>query len=115
MGAAVQRLRFFVAAHWGASALARSVYSADPRTDELISDLLRNSLEQIRGSVRDRQHENVGPHPPPDDLSEKEQRIAGGATDLTQPEGPRPPRYLGCPGAVSLSQPPRPAQARRAA
>ncbi len=39
---------------------------ADPRTDELISDLLRNNLTQIRQAVRDRDHERVVPHPPPD-------------------------------------------------
>ena len=38
----------------------------DPRTDELISDLLRNNLEQIKQAVRDRDHETVAPHGPPD-------------------------------------------------
>jgi hypothetical protein len=28
---------------------------ADPRTDELVSDMLRDNLEQIRQAVRDRQ------------------------------------------------------------
>ena len=73
----------------------------DPRTDELISDLLRNNLEQIRSAVRGREHEKVGPHAPPDDLSAKEQRIAGNApTVAEEPAGPPPPRYLGGPGAV---------------
>ena len=40
----------------------------DPRTDELISDLLRNNLSQIRQAVRDRDHERVVPHPPPDPI-----------------------------------------------
>ncbi|MBS41887.1 MAG: hypothetical protein CMH83_01675 [Nocardioides sp.] len=31
----------------------------DPRTDELVSDLLRNNLQQIRKAVRERQHEDV--------------------------------------------------------
>ena len=38
----------------------------DPRMDELISDLLRNNLEQIKKAVRDRDHENVSVHAPPD-------------------------------------------------
>lgn len=38
----------------------------DPRMDELVSDLLRNNLEQIRTAVRDREHLAVGEHPPPD-------------------------------------------------
>ncbi len=38
----------------------------DPRTDELISDLLRNNLTQIKQAVRDRDHERVVPHAPPD-------------------------------------------------
>jgi hypothetical protein len=38
----------------------------DPRMDELISDLLRNNLEQIKKAVRDRDHEKVPVHTPPD-------------------------------------------------
>jgi hypothetical protein len=38
----------------------------DPRTDELIRDLLRNNLTQIKQAVRDRAHEDVGPPRPPD-------------------------------------------------
>ena len=38
----------------------------DPRMDELISDLLRNNLEQIKRAVRERDHENVPVHAPPD-------------------------------------------------
>lgn len=34
---------------------------ADPRMDELVSDLLRHNLEQIRQAVRAREHENVAP------------------------------------------------------
>lgn len=33
----------------------------DPRMDELVSDLLRNNLEQIRVAVRERQHESDSP------------------------------------------------------
>ena len=33
----------------------------DPRMDELVSDLLRNNLEQIRDEVRRRTHEGLGP------------------------------------------------------
>jgi len=39
---------------------------SDPRMDELVSDLLRNNLEQIKRAVRERQHEQVGPMAPPD-------------------------------------------------
>ncbi len=38
----------------------------DPRMDELVNDLLRNNLEQIRAAVRDRAHERVGPVAPAD-------------------------------------------------
>lgn len=38
----------------------------DPRTDELISDLLRNNITQIKQAVRDRAHEELGPPKPPD-------------------------------------------------
>ena len=38
----------------------------DPRMDELVSDLLRNNLEQIKVAVRERQNEVVEPHPSPD-------------------------------------------------
>lgn len=32
---------------------------SDPRMDELVSDMLRNNLEQIKRAVRDREHEKV--------------------------------------------------------
>lgn len=38
----------------------------DPRMDELVSDLLRNNLEQIKRAVRERQHESIGPMARPD-------------------------------------------------
>ena len=38
----------------------------DPRMDELVSDMLRNNLEQIRAAVRDREHLAVGDVAPPD-------------------------------------------------
>lgn len=38
----------------------------DPRMDELISDLLRNNLQQIKKAVRDRDHEHVPVHAPPE-------------------------------------------------
>ncbi len=38
----------------------------DERMDELISDLLRNNLQQIKKAVRDRDHEHVPVHAPPD-------------------------------------------------
>lgn len=40
----------------------------DPRMDELVSDLLRNNLEQIRSAVRQKEHLAVGDHVPPDPL-----------------------------------------------
>lgn len=40
----------------------------DPRTDELISDLLRNNITQIKEAVRMRAHEDVGPPTPPDPI-----------------------------------------------
>ncbi len=43
----------------------------DPRMDELISDLLRNNLQQIKKAVRDRDHENVPVHQPLDDSPNK--------------------------------------------
>lgn len=39
---------------------------ADPRMDELVSDLLRNNLQQIKLAVRERQHEGIGEPAPPD-------------------------------------------------
>ncbi|QIK65180.1 NAD-glutamate dehydrogenase [Nocardioides sp. HDW12B] len=50
---------------------------SDPRMDELISDLLRNNLEQIKRAVRDRDHENVGPPKPPDPIPPSAPRIPG--------------------------------------
>ena len=38
----------------------------DPRMDELVNDLLRNNLTQIKQAVRMRAHEDVVPHAPPD-------------------------------------------------
>ena len=39
---------------------------SDPRMDELVADLLRNNLEQIKLAVRGREHEDVGPMAPAD-------------------------------------------------
>ena len=38
----------------------------DPRMDELVSDLLRNNLQQIKVAVRERENLKVPPHTPPD-------------------------------------------------
>lgn len=38
----------------------------DPRMDELVADLLRNNVEQIRIAVRERQHAEVPTHVPED-------------------------------------------------
>ena len=40
----------------------------DPRTDELINDLLRNNITQIKEAVRMRAHEGVAPSRPPDPI-----------------------------------------------
>ena len=37
----------------------------DPRMDELVSDLLRNNLEQIKEAVRQREPGKPPPEPPP--------------------------------------------------
>ena len=42
---------------------------SDPRMDELVSDLLRNNLEQIKIAVRERAHEQVGEMRPADPVS----------------------------------------------
>jgi hypothetical protein len=38
----------------------------DPRMDELVSDLLRNNLQQIKRAVRERENQKVPPHAAPD-------------------------------------------------
>jgi len=40
----------------------------DPRTDELVSDLLRNNLEQIKQAVRADAHRDLPPPAPPDPI-----------------------------------------------
>ena len=52
-----------------------------PRMDELVSDLLRNNLEQIKRAVHEREHEDVPPHPPPDPspMSRRRRRPSGPA------------------------------------
>jgi hypothetical protein len=42
---------------------------SDPRTDELVSDLLRNNLQQIKRAVRERDHEGADQFERPDELS----------------------------------------------
>ena len=39
---------------------------ADPRTDELVADALRNNVQQIRRAVREREHEAIEEHGPAD-------------------------------------------------
>ena len=58
----------------------------DPRMDELVSDMLRNNLEQIKRAVHEREHEDVPPHPPPDPspMTGRRRRI--------RPSGPMAPR-----------------------
>ena len=47
---------------------------SDPRMDELVSDLLRNNLEQIRRAVRQRDHEAIGDPAPPDPVPDSAPR-----------------------------------------
>ncbi|GAB2474886.1 hypothetical protein [Jatrophihabitans fulvus] len=42
---------------------------ADPRTDELFSDVLRDNIDQIRATVRSREYKNMPPPDPPDPTS----------------------------------------------
>ncbi len=80
---------------------------SDPRTDELINDLLRNNLEQIKVAVRARDHERIEGHAEADVLSARERELARRAG--VRPPPPRPTRgpdssderrFLGGPGAV---------------
>ena len=76
---------------------------SDPRTDELINDLLRNNLEQIKVAVRSRDHESIEGHAAADQLSAKEQEVARRTSPVREPKpgdrtGER--RFLGGPGAV---------------
>ncbi len=52
---------------------------SDPRMDELVSDLLRNNLEQIRTAVRSREHERVGEPDPPDPVPDSAPQPGSGA------------------------------------
>jgi hypothetical protein len=76
---------------------------SDPRTDELINDLLRNNLEQIKVAVRARHHENIDGHEAPDELSPEEQRVArrtGAQAPAPRSDLSDERRFLGGPGAV---------------
>lgn len=44
----------------------------DPRMDELVSDLLRNNLQQIKVAVRERQHEDVHLKAPDDSAPDRQ-------------------------------------------
>ncbi len=50
---------------------------SDPRMDELVADLLRNNLEQIRSAVREKDHEAIGDPAPPDPIPEGVNRPGG--------------------------------------
>ena len=39
---------------------------ADPRTEELVNDMLRDNIVQLRQAVRAREHEKLDDLPPPD-------------------------------------------------
>lgn len=47
----------------------------DPRMDELVSDLLRNNLQQIRRAVRQKEHERLGEPSPPDPIPQGAPKI----------------------------------------
>ena len=55
---------------------------SDPRMDELVSDLLRNNIEQIRTAVREREHEAIDGPAPADPIP----------ADAPVPQGYRRPR-----------------------
>jgi hypothetical protein len=60
----------------------------DPRTDELVSDLLRNNLQQIKRAVRERDHEGVE-FEAPDELSMTAQQLRDrNAADERRVPGP---------------------------
>jgi hypothetical protein len=50
----------------------------DPRMDEVVSDLLRNNLQQIKRAVRERQHEQRPAVAPPDLTQEEIRRRRSG-------------------------------------
>lgn len=63
---------------------------SDPRMDELVADLLRNNLEQIRHAVRQKDHEAIGDPDPPDPIPASAPRPggaggAGGGQSATRP------------------------------
>jgi len=58
---------------------------SDPRMDELVSDMLRNNLEQIKRAVRDREHEKVLGLDPADPVP----RTAPVPTTFRPPRPPR--------------------------
>jgi hypothetical protein len=60
----------------------------DPRMDELVADLLRNNLEQIRISVRERHHEDAEPMREADPIPERLRH----RHSSSRPSGPTRPR-----------------------
>ncbi|WP_139977967.1 NAD-glutamate dehydrogenase [Nocardioides litoris] len=65
----------------------------DPRMDELVNDLLRNNLEQIKVSVRERHHEDAEPMKPADPVPAR-LRYRHARAGSPRPGGgqaPRPP------------------------
>jgi hypothetical protein len=68
----------------------------DPRTDELVSDLLRNNLQQIKRAVRERDHEGVE-FEEPDELSASAREVLARSNSDLQPAEPSEPTPLAVP------------------
>lgn len=62
---------------------------SDPRMDELVSDLLRNNLTQIKLAVRERAHEEVVFRPPDPSPAHRWRRAAAASPGTSDP-GPAP-------------------------
>ncbi len=58
---------------------------SDPRMDELVADLLRNNLEQIRRAVRAKDHEAIGDPAPADPIPDSAPRPRNDQASSTRP------------------------------
>lgn len=61
---------------------------SDPRMDELVADLLRNNLEQIRRAVRQKDHEAIGDASPPDPTPQDAPRPRSDQTSSSSAQRP---------------------------